>query len=95
MTEIIALPLNKLDAEPKNVRKTYSADSIEALAASILAKGIIQNVVVRNASKGRYFVTAGGHRLAALNLLAERDQIAKDYSVNAIVKQAEDATESA
>lgn len=93
MTEIVALPLNKLDADPKNVRKTYSVDSIEALAASILANGVIQNVVVRKATKGRYFVTAGGRRLAALTLLAERDQIAKDYSVNAIVKQAEDATE--
>ncbi len=63
MSDIIAIALNKLDADPKNVRKTYTKESIESLSASILANGVIQNLVVRKASKGRYLVTAGGRRL--------------------------------
>lgn len=93
MSNIIAIALNKLDADPKNVRKTYTKESIESLSASILANGVIQNLVVRKASKGRYLVTAGGRRLAALNLLAERGEITADYAVNVIVREAGDATE--
>ena len=93
MSDIIAIALNKLDADPKNVRKTYTKESIESLSASILANGVIQNLVVRKAPKGRYLVTAGGRRLAALNLLAERGEITADYAVNVIVREAGDATE--
>jgi ParB family chromosome partitioning protein len=93
MTDIIAIALNKLDTDPMNVRKTYSTESIEGLAASILANGVIQNIVVRKAPKGRFFVTAGGRRRAALKLLAERDQIAVDHPVNALVKDVNEATE--
>lgn len=93
MTDIITAALNKLDADPKNVRKTYDASSVEAMAASILANGLLQNLVGRKATKGRYFVSAGGRRLAALNLLAERGDIAADYGVDIRIRQAEDATE--
>ena len=49
------IPLNKLKKSPKNARKTpHSEASIEAYAASIAAKGIIQNLVVsRNWMKTR------------------------------------------
>jgi ParB family chromosome partitioning protein len=41
------IPLNKLKKSPKNARKTpHSEASIEAYAASIAAKGILQNLVV-------------------------------------------------
>ncbi|MGI2036255.1 ParB/RepB/Spo0J family partition protein [Rhizobium panacihumi] len=93
MTEIISIPLNKLDADPKNVRKTYTSETVEALAASILANGVVQNIVVRKGAKGRFLVTAGGRRRAALLLLAERGDIAADYAVNAMVKAEADATE--
>jgi DNA-binding NarL/FixJ family response regulator len=75
MTETIIIPLNKLGLDPKNVRKTYSAEGIAALAASIRADGyrLLQNLVVRKGDKkGRHFVTAGGRRRAALNLQRER-----------------------
>ncbi|BBD41441.1 chromosome partitioning protein ParB (plasmid) [Aminobacter sp. Y103A] len=94
MTETITIPLNKLDLDPKNVRKTYSAEGIAALAGSIRADGyrLLQNLVVRKGDKkGRYFVTAGGRRRAALNLLAEKGEIAKDFPVECKERAGEDA----
>ncbi|RWB92747.1 MAG: hypothetical protein EOQ56_36935 [Mesorhizobium sp.] len=58
MTETNIIPLNKLDLDPKNVRKTYSAEGIAALAGSIRADGyrLLQNLVVRKGDKkGRYW----------------------------------------
>ncbi|WP_457661523.1 ParB/RepB/Spo0J family partition protein [Sinorhizobium medicae] len=93
MTTII-IELNKLDADPKNVRKTYSADSIAALAASIKVNGVLQNLVVRTAEKkGRYFVTAGERRRRALLLLLEQGEIQKNHAVECKVRDSEDATE--
>ncbi|MCY1667643.1 ParB/RepB/Spo0J family partition protein [Rhizobium sp. SL86] len=66
MSDIIAIALNKLDADPKNVRKTYTKESIESLSASILANGVIQNLVVRKASKGRYLVSVAVENRAYL-----------------------------
>lgn len=93
MTTII-IELNKLDADPKNVRKTYAADSIAALAASIKVNGVLQNLVVRTAEKkGRYFVTAGERRRRALLLLLEQGEIQKNHAVECKVRDSEDATE--
>ncbi|NTF44030.1 ParB/RepB/Spo0J family partition protein [Rhizobium rhizogenes] len=95
-TETFFVPLNKLDADPKNVRKTYSKEGIAEMAATIRADGyrILQNIVVRKGDKrGRFFVTAGGRRLAALNLLAEAGEIAKDYPVECKERSGADATE--
>ncbi|RVH08714.1 ParB/RepB/Spo0J family partition protein [Sinorhizobium meliloti] len=96
MTDIITVALSKLDADPRNVRKTYSDEGIEALAANIRADGyrLLHNLVVRKGDKkGRYFVVAGGRRLAALNLLAEAGEIAKDYPVECKEREGEIATE--
>ena len=45
--ETVFIPLNKLKRHPKNARKTpHSEASIESKAASIAAKGMLQNLVV-------------------------------------------------
>ena len=89
--KIITVALNKLEADPLNVRKTYSAESIKELAASIKAKGIIQNLAVRKAgNSGKYLVSAGGRRLRAAQLLAEAGDLAADYPINCrVVTEAE------
>ena len=72
------IPLNKLVPSPANVRKTGADTGIEELAASIAAHGLLQNLQVRPAAKGKFEVVAGGRRLAALKLLAKRKELAKE-----------------
>jgi len=79
---IKSLPLNSLTLSPDNVRKTppTQADQI-ALMASILAHGLLENLVVKNRGTATYEVIAGGRRLQALKTLAERGEIAPDHLV--------------
>ena len=94
------IPLNKLKKSPKNARKTpHSEASIEAYAASIAAKGILQNLVVEpeldteGAATGFYFVTIGeGRRLAQL-LRVKRKQIKKTEPVRCVIDTANDPHE--
>lgn len=95
-TETIIVALNKLDLDPLNVRKTYATDGIQEMAATIRSDGyrILQNLIVRKGDKrGRFYVIAGGRRLAALNLLAEAGEISKDFPVECKERSAEEATE--
>ncbi|STJ26657.1 ParB-like nuclease [Escherichia coli] len=48
---------------------------------SIKGVGLLQNLVVHALPGDRYGVAAGGRRLAALNMLAERDIIQADWPV--------------
>jgi ParB family chromosome partitioning protein len=94
------VPLNKLKKSPKNARKTpHSEASIEAYAASIAAKGILQNLVVEpelNADAsptGFYFVTIGeGRRLAQL-LRVKRKEIKKTEPIRCVIDTANDPHE--
>ncbi|ODM76791.1 ParB/RepB/Spo0J family partition protein [Bradyrhizobium elkanii] len=98
-TEVL-IPLNKLKKSPKNARKTpHSEAAIEAYAASIAAKGILQNLVVEpelddeGAATGFYFVTIGeGRRLAQL-LRLKRKEIKKTEPIRCIVDTANDPHE--
>ncbi|ATN37813.1 hypothetical protein ACO34A_29075 (plasmid) [Rhizobium sp. ACO-34A] len=94
MTNTIIIELNKLDRDPKNVRKTYDPAKLRELAANIDAEGVLQNLVVRAGEKrGRYFVTAGERRRLALLLLVEQGKIAKNHPVECKVREAANATE--
>lgn len=94
--ETIIVALNKLDRDPLNVRKTYTTEGIQEMAATIRGDGyrILQNLIVRKGDKrGRFYVIAGGRRLAALNLLAEAGEISKDFAVECKERNAAEATE--
>jgi ParB family transcriptional regulator, chromosome partitioning protein len=80
MTDI-TIQLSKLVASRDNVRKTGSADGLEELAASIAAHGLLQSLVVRKTSHGKFAVIAGQRRLLALSLLAERESIPSDMPI--------------
>ena len=78
---IITVPLSRLRLSPRNARKTGGQD-IEGLAASIAAHNLLQNLTVTpGENDNEYQVVAGGRRLAAMQLLRDRGQLAPDYSV--------------
>ncbi len=73
-TAEVSVPLASLIKSPLNVRTVpYSAESVSELAESIKGVGLLQNLVVHTLPGDRYGVAAGGRRLAALNMLAERN----------------------
>lgn len=96
----ILVPLNRLKKSPKNARKMpHGEAAIEALASSIAAKGMLQNLVVEpdvdadGAETGHYLVTVGeGRRLAQL-LRAKRKQIKKSEPIRCILDTANDPKE--
>ncbi|MGY2991202.1 ParB-like chromosome segregation protein Spo0J [Mesorhizobium sp. URHB0026] len=98
-TEVF-IPLNKLKKSPRNARKTpHSGAIIEAYAASIAAKGILQNLVVEpefdseGAETGFYFVSIGeGRRLAQL-LRVKRKHIKKTEPIRCVIDTVNDAHE--
>jgi ParB family chromosome partitioning protein len=93
-SEVVSIPLNKLVASRLNVRK-IGGQSIEDLAASIKAHGLIHNLVVTKATKGdKHEVVAGARRLAALNKLAKDKVIPKTWDVPCRVVDADASTES-
>lgn len=96
----ITVPLNKLKASPRNARKVkHSAAAIEALAASIKAKGVLQPPVVEvecdgaGAPTGGFLVTIGEGRRQALRLLVKRKAIKRTHPVRVIVNVDNDAHE--
>ena len=96
----LLIPLNKLKKSPKNARKMpHGETAIEALAASIAAKGLLQNLVVEpevdtdGAGTGYYLVTIGeGRRLAQL-LRVKRKEIKKTEPIRCALDVANDPTE--
>jgi len=99
-TGVVLIPLNKLKKSPANARKTPHAKAdIEALAASIHAKGILQNLVVApelteaGSPTGFYFVTIGEGRRQAQLLRVKRKQIAETEPVRCVIDTGNDAAE--
>jgi ParB family chromosome partitioning protein len=87
------VPLNKLSASSRNVRRKDRKADIEALAASIASCGLLQNLCVVPGEGDRFEVDAGGRRLAALKLLANTGAIAKDWPVPCNVVAREEGRE--
>ena len=98
--ETVFIPLNKLKKHPKNARKTpHSEASIEAKAASIAAKGILQNLVVEperdseGEPTGCYLVSIGEGRRLAQMLRVKRKEIKKTEPIRCVIDTANDAAE--
>ncbi|PVM92774.1 ParB/RepB/Spo0J family partition protein [Caulobacter endophyticus] len=98
--EVRDIPLNRLKASPKNVRRVgHSAEVIESRAASITYKGVLQPLVVEPEVKdgkatGYYLVSAGEGRRQALRLLAKRKALAKGAPVRCVVDTRNDPAEA-
>ncbi|EIH8695052.1 ParB/RepB/Spo0J family partition protein [Escherichia coli] len=92
-TEEVSVPLASLIKSPLNVRTVpYSVESVSELAESIKGVGLLQNLVVHALPGDCYGVAAGGRRLAALNMLAERGIIPADWPVRVKIIPQELAT---
>jgi len=98
-TEIF-VPLNKLKKSPRNARKTpHSEAHIEALAASIAVKGMLQNLVVEPETDaegeptGSYFVTIGEGRRLAQMLRVKRKEIRKTEGIRCVLDTENDPQE--
>lgn len=96
--ERFSVPLGKLLPDPKNVRRFGSEAGLAELVATIEAKGLINNLLVRPHEKkaGVYYVTAGARRLRALNEIAKAkgeikgEPVGKDYRVPVVIADAAD-----
>ncbi|MBS0216539.1 ParB/RepB/Spo0J family partition protein [Rudaea sp.] len=88
-----SIPVASLVLSPLNVRKT-GGQSVEDLAASIQAQGLIQNLTVTPIEgKGKFEVVAGGRRWRALRQLIQSKALPKDYAVPCRIVSAEEAKE--
>jgi ParB family chromosome partitioning protein len=80
---IRTIPLNKLVASPRNVRRVHDEQADLELKADIEARGLLQNLVVTSVAKpkGSFAVEAGGRRLRALQSLADEGKIEKTHEI--------------
>jgi ParB family chromosome partitioning protein len=90
---IKTIPLNKLVPSPRNVRRHNDPAADAELKASIAARGLLQNLIVRPGAKGKFEVEAGERRRKAMLALADDKVLPKDHEVTCLVL--EDTAEGA
>src|SRR5579875_963931 len=78
------VPIDLIDANPRQPRRQFDEESLVALADSIRARGVIQPVLVRQVAGGRYEMVAGERRWRAA-------QIAELDTIPAVVRDRDDA----
>jgi ParB family chromosome partitioning protein len=82
---IRSIPLNKLVQSSRNVRRHGDPAADAELKASIAAHGLLQNLIVRPAAKGRFEVEAGERRRTAMLALVEDKVLPKTHEVTCLV----------
>lgn len=80
--DFLKIPLDRIRPNPFQPRRTFPADGLDELVASIREKGVLQPILVRTASQG-YELVAGERRLRAA-------QAAGLETIPAIVRNASD-----
>lgn len=93
MTDVIMIPLSKLIECEDNVRRSNRKGGIAELSASIHSHGLLQQLLVREADKGKFAVIAGGRRLRALRHLAKAKLIDNKAPVPCRVVSGDNGTE--
>ena len=66
--QITTLPLQKIEPNPKQPRRTFDPDALQSLADSIAEHGVVQPLAVRDAGNGYYQIIAGERRWRAARL---------------------------
>lgn len=68
-----SLPLGVIDANPRQPRRYFDDKDLDELAGSIRIKGVLQPILVRPASGGRYEIVAGERRWRASQIAGLHD----------------------
>src|SRR5580658_2719188 len=77
------IPLDQIDRNPFQTRSQVNEDQLAELAASIVANGVVQPVLVRPLASGRFQLIAGERRWRA-------SQLAGKTTIPAILRQVSD-----
>src|SRR5262249_56965525 len=85
--------VSRLEKSPHNARRTATKAATQELKASILAHGLMQNLVVTDAGDGMFHVIAGGRRLEAIRSLQTEGKLPQDFAVPCQVVSEENALE--
>jgi ParB family chromosome partitioning protein len=64
-TSLLEIPIDQIDVNPRQPRKLFDPGSLDELARSLKASGMIQPIVVRRAPGGRWQLIAGERRWRA------------------------------
>ena len=87
------IAVSRLEKSPLNARRTVARMGMDELKASLLAHGLMQNLVVTDAGDGRFLVIAGGRRLEAIRALQSEGKLPEDFAVACHVVSEEHALE--
>lgn len=78
------IPVDRIDRNPFQTRTVFDEEKLEELARSVAASGVVQPIVVRRGSEGRYTLITGERRWLA-------SQRAGKAAIPAIVREVSDA----
>ena len=78
--EVVEIPLDLIDENPYQTRRTFDEAALNELAESIKASGLAQPIVVRPGAEGRFILVLGERRCRA-------SKLAGKASVPAIVRK--------
>lgn len=84
---------SKLLKSPLNVRRTVAKGADDELKASILAHGLMQNLVVTASADDSYLVIAGARRMEAIQALQAERRLPADHAVPCQIVTEENAAE--
>jgi len=87
------IAVSRLEKSPLNARRTAGKTGIDELKASLLAHGLMQNLVATDAGDGAFLVIAGGRRLEAIRSLQAEGKLPADFAVACQVVSEENALE--
>ena len=87
------IAVSRLEKSPLNARRTAAKVGMEELKASLLAHGLMQNLVVTDTGDGTYRVIAGGRRLEAIHSLQAEGKLPEDFAVPCQIVTEEHALE--
>jgi ParB family transcriptional regulator, chromosome partitioning protein len=87
------IAVSRLEKSPLNARRTSVKVGMEELKASLLAHGLMQNLVVTDTGDGTYRVIAGGRRLEAIHSLQAEGKLPEDFAVPCQIVTEEHALE--